>query len=440
MKFRSTRAMAGDVSFKEAVFAGLAADGGLFHPTSIPALGQLIASFSPESRYTDIAKALTYHLLEPEISRESAARIIDNAYDFSPVLRPLDETLSLLELYHGPSYAFKDFGAFFLASCMVEFLAEDNRQAIILVATSGDTGSAVARAFYRKDNVQVVILYPSGRVSNLQEKQLTTLGENITALEVGGTFDDCQRMVKEAFTDPELNRALNLTSANSINLGRLVPQSYYYVYAYAQIRKQLKGDIYFCVPSGNFGNLTAGVYAWQWGLPARGFVASTNVNDVVPEYLKTGKFNPRPSIPTLSNAMDVGNPSNMERLQAVFGGGRKQMSSVLHGEVVTDRETLETIREIKDRFDLFVDPHTAVGYLGASRFRQKRGIRREDRIIVLATAHPAKFLETVKRATGMEPELPEGLREALSLPKKSIPVNGTLDDLKKFLLSRFSRS
>ncbi len=436
MNFKSTRGGGGEVPFRSAVFEGLAPDGGLYHPTSIPDLSDLFRSLSPASGYNQIAEEVTFHLLAPEIDREAARRIIESSYDFSPQLRRIDDSLFLLELFHGPSYAFKDFGAAFLASCMEEFLSGDKGEAIILVATSGDTGSAVARAFLGKKNIHVVILYPSGRVSTLQEKQLTTLGENISTLEVQGSFDDCQKMVKEAFTDAELNSKLMLTSANSINLGRLIPQSFYYIYAYSQLSKELEKGLVFCVPSGNFGNLTAGVYAWQWGLPVERFVAATNINDVVPQYLWSGIYKTRASVRTLSNAMDVGNPSNMERLIAVFDGDWSKMAAMLRGEVITDEETIETIKGLWKRTGLVIDPHTAVGYLAATRFRERNDLP-DCKIVIPATAHPAKFCETVEEATGQQPALPPGLQEALDRPKRSMLVGNTLKDLKEFILARF---
>jgi len=320
----------------------------------------------------------------------------------------------LLELFHGPTCAFKDFGAQFLAAAMEEFLTRERRRIQILVATSGDTGSAVAHAFHGRANIDVVILYPSGRVSELQEKQLTTLGGNVHALEVSGSFDDCQRLAKEAFRDETLRAALSLSSANSINIGRLLPQALYYIWA-ATRRTTLGGKVpTICVPSGNFGNLTAGLYAWAWGLPVRGFLAATNVNDVVPAYLLDGRFLPRPSAQTLSNAMDVGNPSNFERLEKLFGGDSKAMGRVIRGAAVTDERTLAMMREVHDRTGVFVDPHTAVGCAAASdALKDGDG----DPVIVLSTAHPAKFMDAVTRATGAEPEMPERLARCLALPK-----------------------
>jgi len=317
---------------------------------------------------------------------------------------------------------------------MEDFLEEGNQRIQILVATSGDTGSAVAHAFHGRANIDVVILYPSGRVSELQEKQLTTLGGNVHALEVKGNFDDCQRLVKEAFQDRDLGAKLHLTSANSINIGRLLPQCLYYVFA-ATRRAQIGATSpTICVPSGNFGNLTAGVYAWRWGLPVRGFIAATNVNDVVPLYLESGRFTPRPSTQTLSNAMDVGNPSNFERLETLFRGDWKDMASAIEGRAVDDARTMDTMKRVHDEHGLFVDPHTAVGCAAAW---DHLADGRDEQVIVLSTAHPGKFTETVRQATGAVPPLPERLARCLSLPKLSHPVGRTLPELSEFLLESF---
>ncbi len=440
MRFASTRNPSLDVGFEEAVFRGLAPDGGLYHPKSHPDLRPLFEQLEPAA--FDETAARLIEALFPELPQpEELAR---QAFEFAPALtepvKSPDGEISILELFHGPSCAFKDFGASFLATVMERFLHARNERAVILTATSGDTGSAVAQAFHRKENIDVVVLYPAGRVSPLQEKQLTTLGDNIVALEVDGSFDDCQRMVKEAFVDPELTSRITLSSANSINLGRLLPQSFYYVWAWAQVRAR-SGEraaapdrLYFCVPSGNFGNLTAGVLAWKWGLPVDGFIAATNRNDVVPEYLKSGLFSPRPSVATYSNAMDVGNPSNFERLEAIFDRDWRKMSSVISEEVVSDEQTLETIRRVYEKTGAILDPHTAVGYLASERFL---AAHRGARIISLATAHPGKFVEVVERTIGVRPELPPALSRLLELPKHSIPVANTLAALSTFLLDRY---
>jgi len=435
MRFYSTRNINTDVSFREAVFTGLAPDGGLYHPKKKADIRNLLEGFSAYTPFVDIAAAITGRLFPDEIPQPDAEKICKTAFPFYPKLTAIDENISILELYHGPSCAFKDFGASFLATVMEYFLEREHRKAIILTATSGDTGSAVAQAFHRKDNIDVVILYPSGRVSPLQEKQLTTVGDNVTALEIKGSFDDCQRMVKEAFVDPVLRNELTLTSANSINLGRLIPQSLYYMFGWTRFAHQAS-DLVFCVPSGNFGNLTAGVLAWDWGMDVKRFIAATNINDVVPEYLKTGLYNPRPSVQTFSNAMDVGDPSNFERLTAIFEGSRDKMHTMIHEEVITDSETLETIKQVYTMTGSFLDPHTAVGYLSSKRYfeTEQQG---NPHIITLSTAHPGKFLEVVEKATGKTPVLPAHLAEAMKLQKSSIVMENTLTALSSFLLDRF---
>jgi threonine synthase len=437
MRFVSTRNPAGPaVSFEEAMFRGLAPDGGLYHPDSRPDLGDLFDGFDAGTGFATVAGEVTARLFSDEMSPEDARRIADTAFPFSPRLTAIDGTLSLLELYHGPSCAFKDFGASFLANAMEHFLAGRDTRAIILTATSGDTGSAVAQAFYRKRNIDVVILYPSGRVSPSQEKQLTVLGENIHALEVRGSFDDCQRMVKEAFVDPRLSAEFPLTSANSINLGRLLPQSFYYIWARAASGASADTEFYFTVPSGNFGNLTAGVLAWFWGLKVDGFIAATNANDVVPEYLLSGDYRPRPSIHTYANAMDVGNPSNFERLEKLFDGSAKTMAGMISGYPVRDEEILDTMRRYRRESGMFVCPHSATGLLSSERFRRDRSLE-GGRIISLATAHPAKFSEISDRACGEEPPMPQRLRELIEREKRSELIGSNLDDLAGFLRRRF---
>jgi threonine synthase len=436
MRFASLAHPEQSVGFREALFTGLAPDGGLYHPVGIPDLAPLFGRFDDSTSFQAIAETVSAALLSPEIDAERARRIAHRAFTFTPVLRRLDAHILLMELFHGPTCAFKDFGARFLAAAMEDFLGEDNQRIQMLVATSGDTGSAVAHAFHGRANIDVVILYPSGRVSELQEKQLTTLGGNVHALEVGGSFDDCQRLVKEAFQDRLLRSKLHLTSANSINIGRLLPQCF--SYAFAVTRKGLVGAEAptICVPSGNFGNLTAGVYAWRWGLPVRGFIAATNSNDVVPLYLASGKFTPRPSAKTLSNAMDVGNPSNFERLEALFEGDWKGMASSIEGRAVNDAGTAAAMRKIYDENGLIVDPHTAVGCAAAWEHLAEDGMRNEQ-VIVLSTAHPGKFSDIVRQATGATPVLPDRLARCLSLPKQSQPIGKTLSQLSELLLASF---
>lgn len=440
MLFISTRAgqngeKVTPVSFRETVFQGLAPDGGLYQPAETPDLSAFFNSLTEKSGFVDIAAGITSEILKDDLTAVEAGEICKKAFPFSPKITRLTDSLSILELFHGPSCAFKDFGASFLAAVMEKFLENRGDRAIILTATSGDTGSAVARAFHKKKNISVVILYPSGRVSSLQEKQLTTLGDNIHALEVRGNFDDCQRMVKEAFVDPALRKNLPLTSANSISLGRLLPQSFYYVWGWTRMGGNGETPIRFCVPSGNFGNLTAGVLAWSWGLPVPGFIAATNINDVVPEYLRTSRFHPRASQKTYSNAMDVGNPSNFERLTSIFHSDWEKMRALIDEAVVTDDETAVTIKRIWETYGHVIDPHTAVGVLAAERFL--KADKETSRILTLSTAHPGKFTELVEEATGQKPPLPDSLKDVLDKPKKSILMENTLQGLSEFLLNRF---
>jgi threonine synthase len=418
------------------LFSGLGPDGGLYHPVDPPALGALVASFHDAVPFPELSAAVAAAVLPPDVEAARARLLTRRALDFPVVLRRLDERVLLLELFHGPTCAFKDFGARFLAALMEEFLGQERRRIQILVATSGDTGSAVAHAFHGRPGIDVAILYPAGRVSELQEKQLTTLGGNVHALEVAGSFDDCQRMVKEAFQDRDLRRRLSLTSANSINMGRLLPQALYYIYAGTR-RAELDGAVpTFCVPSGNFGNLTAGVYAWRWGLPVKGFLAATNANDVVPAFLETGRFSPRASAHTLSNAMDVGNPSNFERLLEQFNGDHARMAERVRGAAVSDAVTLETMRRVFEEYRLHIDPHTAVGCAAARALLEKDG--GSAPIIVLSTAHPAKFAETARAATGSEPEMPERLARCLALPKKAQGIPADTAALCAYLVEAFA--
>jgi threonine synthase len=440
MKFISTRVGSATgktpVTFRQAVFSGLPADGGLYVPAKQPDLSARIAGFSEHTSFQELAADVVEQLIGDELSSEAVWRVCERAFTFEPTLRPLEEKLTLLELFHGPTCAFKDFGAAFLASVMEEFLLRESRRAVILVATSGDTGSAVARAFRGKANIEVVILYPAGRVSALQEQQLTTVGGNVTALEIGGSFDDCQRLIKQSFVDSELRGSLSLSSANSINLGRLLPQALYYIYGCLRLGRGTDEKRMICVPSGNFGNLTAGVYAWQWGMRVDGFIAATNINDVVPEYLVTGEFRPRRSLKTISNAMDVGHPSNFERLVIVFEGSAKKMQRWIKGVVITDQETRDTMRQVYQDSGILIDPHTAVGVLASRRYFEDS--RYSGQILSLATAHPGKFVDIVEQATGTAPELPATLKEALAKKKEAIALKPTLDLLREFLLDRFA--
>lgn len=436
--FISTRNPNQIANFEEAVFQGLSPDGGLYHFAELPDLTHIISSFTKNDTVVSIASKMTAALFPDLFTVAEAQKVAEKAFHFSPKLTKMDEQIQCLELYHGPTCAFKDFGASYLAAVMEHFLVEENKKAVILTATSGDTGSAVAQAFYNKKNIDVIILYPQNRVSPLQEKQLTTLGRNIHALEVKGAFDDCQRMVKEVFVDADLKKQYCLTSANSINIGRLIPQSFYYIWAYNQL-KDSSEKVAFCVPSGNFGNLTAGLYANRWGLPVDFFLAATNNNDVVPEYLKTGNFKPRPSVKTLSNAMDVGEPSNFERMLALFNNDKEEMASFIKQEVIDDVTTKKVIKEYYEKSSTYIDPHTAVGY-EAARLYCKNHADFNGEMVCLSTAHPAKFVEVVKDATGQNIELPQQLKKYIDKEKKSTIIEADKKHLISFLNKNFSEN
>ena len=435
MRFVSTRGGGSPVTFTQALFEGLAPDGGLYRPESMPDLSALFTGLPDNSDFREIALRTASGLLSPEISPSAADQIASEAFFFEPVLREVREGILVMELFHGPSCAFKDFGACFLASAMNRLLALSDKRAVILTATSGDTGSAVARAFFGKPRIDVVILYPSGRVSPLQEKQLTTLGGNVSALEVQGSFDDCQRMAKAAFTDRQLS-SLPLSSANSINIGRLIPQSFYYIWAWLQMRRRGAEDFAFIVPSGNFGNITAGLYAAAWGLPVKRFAAATNINDVIPEFLRCGTYSPRDSRSTASNAMDVGSPSNFERLFSLYNGDVDRFRRHLEAWSVDDKTTLEVIAALDREADYLCCPHTAVGWRTAELYRQRHP---NIPTVVLGTAHPGKFAEVVERAGARSPVLPPPLQGLTERPKHSIQMENSIQALSDWLLKRFSR-
>lgn len=430
MRYISTNGQCAPVSFQEAALLGLAGDGGLFLPETIPALPADFWRRCPSLSFAEIAEEVAAPYVVDEIPRAELRSVVREALDFDAPLIELSPDLRVLELFHGPTLAFKDIGARFMARVIAYLRRDASRPLTVLVATSGDTGSAVAHGFYNVPGTRVVLLYPSGKVSRVQEQQLTTIGGNVTTLEVDGVFDDCQRMVKAAFRDSELRASLDLTSANSINIARLIPQMFAYVYAFAQVGDVAAAPI-FAVPSGNFGHLTAGVLAHRMGLPARGFVAATNANDVVPTYLRSGVFTARPSQQTLSSAMDVGDPSNFARLLALYGGDHSRMEAEIQGYGFSNAETLRGMRTLYERFGYIADPHTAVGYLGLAQAR--RGAA-STLGVVLATAHPAKFAEACQLATGRTAELPERLRACLELPKRAERIAATDAALRDVLL------
>lgn len=430
MQLYSTNDKSNIVSLREAVFKGLPADKGLYMPMEIPELPEAFLANLSDYTFQEIAFEVAKNLLRGAIPDSELEQIIQQSITFPAPVVHLDEHRHILELFHGPSLAFKDFGARFMAQLMSYFNRDEDQELTILVATSGDTGGAVAAGFYKTPGIRVIILYPSGKVSFLQEKQLTTLGKNIIALEIDGTFDDCQALVKQAFLDPDLNQKYRLSSANSINIARLIPQSFYYFEAFKQIQNKAL-PIAFCVPSGNFGNLTAGLFAKKMGLPVHHFIAATNVNDVVPAYLQTSIFTPRPSVRTLSNAMDVGNPSNFSRMLDLYCSTWNIMREDISGYAFTDEETKTAIREVKQKYGYIIDPHGAVGYLALNAYLQENP---NVQGVILETAHPAKFKDDVEAILGEVINVPERLSELTDREKIAVAMSNHFDEFKVWLL------
>jgi threonine synthase len=422
MRLASTRHASPEVPFFEALLRGLAPDGGLYLPTSLPPIDPRVLASWRGLPTSEIAVRVLGHLVGDEFDRDAFEALIRDAFDFPAPTVPLSNGLSVLELFHGPTLAFKDFGARFLARAFGHVLAGRGGHATILVATSGDTGSAVALGFHGVPRVQVVVLYPAGKVSPFQEAQMATLGGNVTAVRVPGTFDDCQRLVKQALLDPSLED-LNLSSANSINIGRLLPQTVYYFASWLALGGPAAGDVVFAVPSGNLGNLTAGVIAQRIGLPVRRFLAACNLNDVLPEYLRTGIYRARPAAPTISNAMDVGDPSNFPRLAELHGRSLDALRANLMGASVSEEDTRRAIRHAYDTSGYVLDPHGAVAYAAALRARQEGG--EAGPIVALATAHPAKFGEVIREELGRAPELPEAWRDWASRPLVAVDLKSS---------------
>ena len=429
MNYYSLNHKAPNASFKDAVIKGLAPDKGLYFPESITPLPDDFFKNIDSLSHTDIAYQAIKQFVEPEIPEEILRTIIEETLSFDFPVVELNENISTLELFHGPTMAFKDVGARFMARCLGYFNQNNTNEVTVLVATSGDTGGAVANGFLGVKGVNVVILYPSGKVSDIQEKQLTTLGQNITALEVDGTFDDCQDMVKNAFLDEELTSQMQLTSANSINVARWLPQLFYFMFAYKQLHNKYK-EIVFSVPSGNFGNVCAGMMAQQLGLPIHHFVASNNENNVVTEYLKTQLYNPKPSVQTISNAMDVGNPSNFIRIQEIYKNDFNRLKDHVSSFSFSDEETKVAMKEIHDNFNYVADPHGAVGYLGSKEYLKENP---DTHCVFLETAHPVKFLDVVEEVVKKKQALPPQIEAVIDKEKVSINIS-TYSDLKNFLL------
>jgi len=400
-------------------------------PETIPKFDKRFLKLLPEYSFLEIGQKIASLFLSDDIESTKIKKLVDKSFDFDAPLVSLNDKIHVLELWHGPTLAFKDFGARFMAQLMGYFVEYSSEPIQILVATSGDTGSAIANSFLGVDGIKVSVLYPKNRVSKIQEQQFTTLGENITAYEVEGSFDDCQKLVKAAFLDRELNESLKLTSANSINIGRLIPQIFYYVSAFSQLNK--KGNVIISVPSGNFGNLTAGIIAMKMGLPVRKFIASTNINKIIPEYLKTGQFSPEPSIQTISNAMDVGNPSNFERLLDIFSHSQDKMKNKINGYFFSDEETRSSMQYIQSKFNYIVDPHGAVGFSGLTKYLTSIS---SGTGIFLGTAHPAKFFDIVKNTINIDVNIPERLVSFMKNEKQSVLLSNSFDEFKNCLLVR----
>ena len=429
MKYFSLNYNSKSTLFHNAVRRGLAPDRGLYFPETIPQL--------PRSFFEGIEKLsipeMAYRVIKPyvgnKILKEKLMEIVTETLDFDFPIIDINENIAALELFQGPTLAFKDVGARFMARCLAYLNRDSNEKINVLVATSGDTGGAVANGFLGVEGINVFIFYPKGKVSEIQEKQLTTLGHNITAFEVDGVFDDCQEMVKTAFLDSGLS-SLNLTSANSINVARWLPQMFYYFIAFRALKSKNK-RLVFSVPSGNFGNICAGIMGQQMGLPIDHFIASTNVNDAVPRYLETGTYNPMPTIQTISNAMDVGNPSNFIRIQKIFNNDAVKMKKYLSGYRYTDQQTRKALKEIYDLKNYIADPHGAVGYLGLKEYLNQQ---KEDLYgVFLETAHPVKFFESVNKTLKVEVAIPERLKDTLSKEKVSVPIKD-YSELKAYLL------
>lgn len=433
MKFYSTNGHAPVADLEKAVVKGLAEDKGLYMPETIKALPQTFFDNIQNKSFQEIAYTVADAFFGEDVDADSLQGIVNDTLSFDcPVVKVTDSIYSL-ELFHGPTLAFKDVGARFMARLLQYFLkkeAAQGKEVNVLVATSGDTGSAVANGFLGVDGIHVYVLYPKGKVSPIQECQFTTLGRNITALEIDGVFDDCQALVKSAFMDAELNSTLKLTSANSINVARFLPQAFYYFHAYAQMkRKGLADNLVFCVPSGNFGNICAGLFAKKMGLPVKHFIAANNANSVFYEYLQTGVYNPRPSVQTIANAMDVGDPSNFARIYDLYGKDYEAIKADISGTTYSDAQIAETIREVYSSTGYVCDPHGACGYRALSE-QLKKG----DVGVFLETAYPAKFKNTVDEILGLDIQIPDKLLAFMKGEKQSVPMSKDFADFKAYLM------
>lgn len=433
MRYYSTNKQTPDVSLQEAVVKGLAADKGLFMPEKIKQLPKSFYDKIDTLSFQEIAYTVADAFFGEDVDSDTLKQIVYDTLNFDTPLVHVNDNIYSLELFHGPTLAFKDVGGRFMARLLGHFIKKQGQSDVkVLVATSGDTGSAVANGFLGVDGIHVYVLYPKGKVSHIQECQFTTLGQNITAIEIDGTFDDCQALVKTAFMDADLNKQLNLTSANSINVARFLPQAFYYFYGYAQLKKAGKAnDVVFCVPSGNFGNITAGLIAKRMGLPVKRFIAANNSNDIFYEYLQTGKYNPRPSVQTIANAMDVGDPSNFARVVDLYNHSADEIRKDITGFRYKDAAIAETVKDTFEKTGYLLDPHGACGYQALTD-----GLSKDENGIFLETAHPAKFKETVEEIIGKPIEIPQLLQAFMKGEKKSIGLKNNYDLFKDTLLSK----
>ena len=438
MQYFSTNRKAAHVGFREATLKGQPDDKGLYFPERIPALGDdFWLGFERKSK-----QQIAFEVIKPfvgaDIAEEKLFEICGETVNFEFPLVAITEHIATLELFHGATLAFKDVGARFMSRCLRYFSTRKTEKTIVIVATSGDTGGAVANGFYDVEGVEVVILYPKGKVSRVQELQLTTLGKNISALEVAGTFDDCQALAKTALADDELKRKVFLTSANSINIARWLPQQFYYFYAYRQWINKIQipqskiQNPVVCVPSGNFGNICAGILAHVSGLPCEKFIAATNANDVIPQYLKSGQMQDKPSVPTLSNAMDVAKPSNFVRILEIFDNDYLNLKEKIEAVSVSDEITAATMREVYEKHGYVLDPHGAVGFYALSQYLEKNPGKAG---YFLETAHPVKF-DSVETIVGTYGEIPESVKALFSRPKQSVEIEADYEELKKILIEK----
>lgn len=433
MKYYSTNGKAPEADLHKAVVKGLAEDKGLYMPETLKKLPQDFFDNIQDMSFQEISYRVADAFFGEDVPADTLKKIVYDTLSFDCPTVKVNDNIYSLELFHGPTLAFKDVGARFMARLLGHFISQEGKEEVnVLVATSGDTGSAVANGFLGVEGIHVYVLYPKGKVSAIQECQFTTLGKNITAVEVDGVFDDCQALVKSAFMDKALNKHMKLTSANSINVARFLPQSFYYFYAYAQMKKLgLADNLVVCVPSGNFGNITSGLFAKKMGLPIKRFIAANNANDIFYKYLQTGVYEPKASVQTIANAMDVGDPSNFARIIDLYKNDHDAICADVSGATFTDEQIAETIKAVSDKYGYICDPHGACGYRAL-----ETGLKEGETGVFLETAHPAKFKSTVESIIGHEIEIPQKLAEFMKGTKQSIQMPKNFEDFKEYLLSR----